>query len=359
MRFIKNNASAELTGKQQKRLEEIRKYRKAERKRLVQEKNNKLAEMQERERQQKLKWQLEKKEKRQIELKQKKEGQKAYYHDVYVNLLKLLESDPKLINPDHLNKFSDEEKKNILEKYYSKVYFQAMRVEYLEPGEVYCPKDHQILFRADTVFSNKLRKGVLCCQKCHTIYENNKIGRTIDFTKDGEYLYIVRNDIKCISKNHRIVPAQGWVSDVWFNAKLINIHYCFDCGRYYITLDEYKAVKKNYHYRLLGNFKLAEEGILAVSFGSRESKLRACGYTVSQNIGLSERERHNVLRFIVDRNILSKKTVQSYLSYFKSIAKNRENMDIAVKKWDNDLTRISAYEVGKNPPVEIKGIKFV
>lgn len=68
-----------------------------------------------------------------------------------------------------------------------------------------------------------------------------------------------------------------------------------------------------------------------------ESPLYLCGYNVSQQNALKDEDRHRILSFVIDVGILTLKDVESYITTFINLRKNRATMDIAISKWKKDL----------------------
>lgn len=81
----------------------------------------------------------------------------------------------------------------------------------------------------------------------------------------------------------------------------INIYYCNDCHKYWVN---YEAVRKWVKMGFIPKMKLQ---IVDELWGDMKpiSKLMLYGYDVKAN-HLSEDERHNLLAFLIDNNVMKK-----------------------------------------------------
>lgn len=68
-----------------------------------------------------------------------------------------------------------------------------------------------------------------------------------------------------------------------------------------------------------------------------ESRLVKYGYSVSQNSRLSNAERQDLLRRIIESKEVSKGYIISYLKHMIAINGKKESNYIALQKWENDL----------------------
>ena len=69
---------------------------------------------------------------------------------------------------------------------------------------------------------------------------------------------------------------------------------------------------------------------------AQESILMQYGYNVSQTVGLSARQRQKILAVMIDNKVLSKSEIISYLDFFIRQHGSRNNMGIAISKWEDD-----------------------
>jgi hypothetical protein len=127
----------------------------------------------------------------------------------------------------------------------------------------------------------------------------------------------------------------------------INVNYCINCRKYFISLDEFTYYQQKYG-NLLGNYRFQNSIISNTgSFDglAEKSILNLCGYNVNENEGLSAKERHLILENLMVHNIVSKPEIIEYLTFFINSKKNRWNMKLAVEKWTDDLEWVRQYRI--------------
>lgn len=127
----------------------------------------------------------------------------------------------------------------------------------------------------------------------------------------------------------------------------ININYCHDCDLCFISLDEYKAICER-HGSILGNFRFVNaekrNGMYTLA---DQSVLKLCGYNVDQNHDLTENQRRLILENMLVRNIVDKDQVIRYLSFFINNGKNRRGMELACRRWKDDLEWVRYYNIDR------------
>lgn len=74
-----------------------------------------------------------------------------------------------------------------------------------------------------------------------------------------------------------------------------------------------------------------------------ESALHKLGYTVSQERGLSAKQRQQILEFAISSKMMSKRKVVSFLEYLIKTNGQKKNNEIALSKWKADLEYIRKY----------------
>lgn len=71
-----------------------------------------------------------------------------------------------------------------------------------------------------------------------------------------------------------------------------------------------------------------------------ESKLRKWGYSVAQNSSMTDVERRELLKELIERKVVTKGYLISYLKYMIRINGKKESNYIALTKWQGDLEYI-------------------
>lgn len=175
--------------------------------------------------------------------------------------------------------------------------------------------------------------------------------------------FVVRRSVfKCMHSKHKIRNLVAAVSvmdkDDHENLIRVSAGYCENCKIYFIMDSTYISLKskgiimcrvsdeKNY----MKNYNVA--GMTLAS----ESILMQYGYTVNQIDGLGPKRRQKILAIIIDKGILSKSEVISYLDFFISQRQTRSNQQIAISKWEDDREFVEEYKVGEYTKFGVKGI---
>ena len=166
-------------------------------------------------------------------------------------------------------------------------------------------------------------------------------------------IVIRRSVFKCMNKNHQLIDVNGRV-EVIDNAgnislEFISAGYCKECKHFFILKSAYENIKKKgtvlckisdeKNYKQLVNpnneMQLAEESILM-----------QYGYNVKQSEGMTDARRQKLLATLVDRNIMTRNEIASYIDFFINQKKSNPIFTSAVSKWSRDRSFISRYKNG-------------
>lgn len=145
-------------------------------------------------------------------------------------------------------------------------------------------------------------------------------------------VYVYKGNIKC-EKEHRI---RSFRAEIPFldKTKIFYIDYCYDCGQFILKYADYKKYFQKMHFF---PFKTKPINVQRKDYRRSEiSELMNYGYSVSQSAGLSDNYRHELLKWIVDTGKLKKREVLNYLDLFMETNGMKENMELAVSKWQCD-----------------------
>ena len=96
---------------------------------------------------------------------------------------------------------------------------------------------------------------------------------------------------------------------------------------YFIDFNKFQYYRA-LHGFLIGNFKIQSSGTYGFEKLADASVLKICGYTVNQGEALSSLERKTILKGLIDREILTKQRVMSYLKFFINNSQNRKKHEI-------------------------------
>lgn len=173
------------------------------------------------------------------------------------------------------------------------------------------------------------------------------ICKEISFDNAENVLYICKGIIFCNKHNHKIFSVTGILASLSGNPLKLNVNYCADCNMFFISYAEFKYYRDIYGI-LLGNYFI-QENFNSTSGNyenlSAESILRLCGYTVNQRDNLTVKQRRLILSNLMDRKIITKPRIMSYLQFFINSSKYRDNMKIANQKWQEDLIWVRNYNI--------------
>ena len=172
--------------------------------------------------------------------------------------------------------------------------------------------------------------------------------------KIGVKDFIVRGNVfRCMHKSHQIqnVDAEVKVSLNNGEDKLFQISagYCQQCNIYFIMESTYQELKRKgiILCRVTDSKTYAKGGFMNGSKLAQESILMQYGYNVSQTVGLSARQRQKILAVMIDNKVLSKSEIISYLDFFIRQHGSRNNMGVAISKWEDDREFVEHYKSGE------------
>ena len=176
--------------------------------------------------------------------------------------------------------------------------------------------------------------------------------------------FVVRRSVfKCMHNEHKlkdIVATLSLIDKKGHDREVkINAGYCETCNVYFILESTYVKLKrlgiplcrvsdeKNYLKNVnVNGMRLASESILM-----------QYGYNVSQEEDLSEITRHKILATLIDKHIMSKSEVISYLDFFISQRQSQSRYHMAIGKWELDRNFVENYKIGKYQEIGVLGLR--
>lgn len=151
---------------------------------------------------------------------------------------------------------------------------------------------------------------------------------------------------KCNNENHHTQIVKGIFFILPYKSEEIKIKtiplvYCKECNTYYMYDYEYTALCMEGK-PLCRFFNASREVGTGNVFAhlSTESIFKICGYSVDANEDLSERARHNLLDFLIKRNIVTAVQTLNFLQWLINSRRSNPNMYNALRKWENDFEYI-------------------
>lgn len=166
--------------------------------------------------------------------------------------------------------------------------------------------------------------------------------------------FVVRSNVfKCMNASHTLENIEAAVHIIDNNNKerlvRINAGYCANCNVFFIMESTYNNLRirgipicrvsdeKTYRKGLYSN------GMLL----AQESILWEYGYTVGQREELSVSRRQKILAVLIDKKIVSKGEIISYINFFINQRKNQDRFKVAISKWEADREFVENYRIGE------------
>ena len=162
---------------------------------------------------------------------------------------------------------------------------------------------------------------------------------------------------KCSDKSHETQIVNGiiyFIDSTTYDIKneIVPLVYCKECNVYYMYEDHYNSIAKkgNILCRVydLKSWEDHKEQYLFRHLNT-ESIFKLCGYTVNASDDLPDLARQNLLKFMIQRDIVSIPQTLNFLRWLVSSRENNPNMYEAVKKWKSDINFLETeYNSGEN-----------
>lgn len=180
---------------------------------------------------------------------------------------------------------------------------------------------------------------------------------------------VVKSSIRKCMNEEDLYQSISMVSAVVFilndhgdiEVENIPLVHCKVCNTYYMYEDQYNSLCKKgtpllrtYTLQQFKN-KMYKKDIF--SSLNPESIFKICGYTVDANIGMSDAARHNLLNFLIKRNIVSLTKTLNFLHWLIDSRKDMIHMQNAVQKWKNDLDYITKQYTDHDETFVVTSIK--
>ena len=188
--------------------------------------------------------------------------------------------------------------------------------------------------------------------------ENDDDGENDD-VEDEEYIpyrnFFIHGNGECAIYGHddqepvtaviQISCRNGAVEDMEVDAS-----YCPDCNAYYISEQDYRCLT------LLGRpicFCMTEEeydkykGRREYSDLNPESIFHILGYNTNAQDNLSDAQRQDILSFVIESGLSTKKRAVSHLDWCIRMRASDTRQRLAIEKYRRDIAFLNGYEPGK------------
>lgn len=138
-------------------------------------------------------------------------------------------------------------------------------------------------------------------------------------------MYIYKGETKCFSEHHDIDSVTATVYDRRGGTVDINVNCCCDYHKYFISESEF------FHYRelygIVCGLKVDRHSTGYAKFPMAEySILRLYEYNVGKEDNLSDEERQNLLKILVENEYVKKPEIIKYLEMFIRMNQGRPEM---------------------------------
>ena len=174
-------------------------------------------------------------------------------------------------------------------------------------------------------------------------------------------LLIKGNTFRCMNRSHKIENVQAIIPIIDSYGKMDNITatagYCQQCQQFFIMDSTYERIKRRGVIMCLVfdqktyNKQSSVNGMLL----NQESTLKAHGYSVSEQEGLTELQRRKILAVLIDNYILSKTEIISLLDFFINMHQS-DRFARSVDRWESDREFVENYWPGEMKKFGVKGI---
>lgn len=172
-----------------------------------------------------------------------------------------------------------------------------------------------------------------------------------------DVLYVYKGKIKCIANHHNLINTTATLLTHDERTIRMNIQWCSDCKRFLIMYDEYIYYRDLFG-AVLGNIEYQPSDSDDDFFDMNEySLLSLCGYNVRQSSNYTSKQRHYILKQLVDLGFMRKDEIIQKLHQFININGTQSRNAKAVSKWKEDLEFIRNYKLDSQAQVRIESIK--
>ena len=157
--------------------------------------------------------------------------------------------------------------------------------------------------------------------------------------------------------HHPIQSVTAIVPTLDGNPAKININYCADCRKYFISYDEYTYYLKLYRFIALPFQHTDAPRGSSLSNLKQYSPLSLCGYSVDASRGFTDAERQGILARMILFTPISKWEIMDYLNGFIALGRKNHGKELAVSKWERDLEFVRNFNIDRQRIVRIDEIK--
>lgn len=171
------------------------------------------------------------------------------------------------------------------------------------------------------------------------------------------------NVFKCTNAKHKVIDVCCSIDVMNHNGEVYRCMapggYCKECDRYFILEEDYRKLKEKGILMckvVEQDFWVKQEKQMDYTTLKPESVLHMMGYNVNILDNLTEKQRRNILKLIVDEGILSVAEIRSHLQWLIKGRSETERFSNACLKWAADSEFIEKYGIEKRMVIAVDTI---
>ncbi len=187
--------------------------------------------------------------------------------------------------------------------------------------------------------------------------------RHINSTPKPAKFLIRVSTMPCTSKGHKIEPIEANIDVLTKDGNekevLIKAYYCTNCGKYYILDSEFDRIRKIGQplCQIYEEIRYIQDGYY--SNLNPESTMHSYGYNVNQAEDLTAKQRQNILKFLIDQEIMLRSDITDFLSYLIKQRKHIPRMKKAIERWKEDIDFVHSYLKSNQIKKKVESIRIV
>lgn len=171
------------------------------------------------------------------------------------------------------------------------------------------------------------------------------------------------NVFKCTNAKHKVIDVRCRIDVMNHNGDVysctVSGGYCKECDRYFILEEDYRKLKEK---GILlckvveQDFWVKQDKQMDYTTLKPESVLNMMGYNVNILDNLTQQQRHNILKLVVDEGILSVAEIRSHLQWLIKGRSGTQRFANACLKWEADSEFIKQYGIEKMAIIDVDTI---
>ena len=191
---------------------------------------------------------------------------------------------------------------------------------------------------------------------------NTEVSKTrIDFAT-----FVVRANLFRCNKKHTIESLEAVIDIVTPSGivvqKEVPAGYCKECNTYFILSRDYECL---HVYGVLLCQLVDNQAYITGDYSQlngqnlkAESLLHQCGYNVGSIDNLTDNQRHEILKRVVECKLYTREGLIGFLDWLINRSRHMTNMQNAIEKWNNDRSFVCTLKATNTQKVQIKRLIY-